>query len=179
MVHGISETGTDRSGRKHRMGGEILSSKWAEMPQVRSWQSTRAGVSADTPKPIDGVPLSMWGDLQPVYGHSAGSAPSEPSPSGVAAAGRYGGRDHGSAVAGTGRWLRSGIDLAPRATSPSRTVAADRGSTRYGNRERRNVSKRGGKKAGRIVTRLTHPVVEPTHGAGEARLPMTVRRLSG
>src|SRR6266496_3336361 len=110
MRHGIPNSGSDGSRRMHGLGREVLPPERTEVSQVRS-------------------------DLQFVDGNGVGPTPSDACPGRVAAARHFEGRDNGSAITGNGRWLRGGANLAPRATSPSRTVAADQRPTRYGNRK--------------------------------------------
>ena len=119
----------------HGLGREVLPPERTEVSQVRGGPRTRAQVPADMAEPVDGVPLPVWSDLQFVDGNGVGPTPSDACPGRVAAARHFEGRDNGSAITGNGRWLRGGANLAPRATSPSRTVAADQRPTRYGNRK--------------------------------------------
>src|SRR5258707_2471845 len=77
MGYGIPNCRADGSGRKHRVGRETLAPERTEMPQVRGGQTTRAGVAADRPEPVEGVPLPVRSDLQSVYRHGVGPAPSD------------------------------------------------------------------------------------------------------
>src|SRR5438093_1364330 len=134
MGHGIPNLGSDGSRRKYRVGGAVLPPQRAEMPKVRGGPRPRAGVPADTPEPVDGVSLPVWSDLQFVYGHAAGAAPSDACPGRVVVTGHLEGRDDRSAIAGTEHWLRSSVEFASRATSARRTTATERRLTGYGNR---------------------------------------------
>src|SRR5258707_11627372 len=117
MGYGIPNCRADGSGRKHRVGRETLAPERTEMPQVRGGQTTRAGVAADRPERVEGVPLPVRSDLQSVYRHGVGPAASEAGSGRVAAEGHFQRRANRRAITGIGRWLRGAANLAPRAAS--------------------------------------------------------------
>src|SRR5579859_1495490 len=131
MGHGISNSGPDRSRRKYGMGGAVFPPERAEMSEVWGRGRRRARIPPDAQKPVEGVPMPLWADLQLIQWHRVRPAPSESGPSGFANARDSERRDDLSPVTRVGPRLRDAVEFASLATRTGTTLATDKGFAGY------------------------------------------------